>query len=154
GPHALFFMLLADGRLIYGIRFAIHIQRYSLDLTLLCLAVLMLGFTSSTSILLRAHAKPMINLSHPDLPEYPYSYMSLTNYGFTHLLYGNTFDAQAISNEVTGKTYRKGEDRYEVAGNTYDTQYDKNLLFPRTYSQKPNHIAFYQDWMNLKEDDT
>lgn len=154
GSGALFFMLLAVGLLIYGIRFAIRKHRYTLNLGLLCTAFLMLGFSSYTIILLRAQAKPTINLSNPDNAYSLYSYLSRTNYGSTPLLYGNTFDAQAISNEVTGKTYRKGEDRYEVAGNTYDTQYDKNLLFPRTYSQKPNHIAFYQNWMNLKEDDT
>src|SRR5690606_11537300 len=65
-----------------------------------------------------------------------------------------TFDAESIDNEVTGVTYRRGKEKYEVSGNTYKTTYDKNLLFPRTYSQKPHHVDFYKHWMNLQEEET
>lgn len=151
GSGVLFFILLVAGLLIYGIRFAVRKQRYSLNMGLLCTAFVMLGFSSYTIIMLRAQAKPTINLSNPDNAYSLYNYLSRSNYGSTPLLYGNTFDAQSISNEVTGKTYRKGQERYEEAGNTYKTHYDKNLLFPRTYSQKAHHVAFYQQWLNLQE---
>lgn len=154
GSGALFYIVLFGFLLFCGIRYSIRKHNYKLNLGLICTAFLLLGFSSYTIILLRANAKPTINLSNPDNIYSLYNYLGRTNYQSTPLLYGNTFNAESIDNEVTGNLYRKGERDYEIAGNKYKTSYDKNLLFPRTYSQKPQHVDFYKEWMGLSDGET
>jgi len=154
GSGALIFIFLIACLLFYGIWYSIRKQNYNLNLSFICVAFLLFGFSSYTMIILRANAKPTINLSNPDNIYSLYNYLGRTNYGTTPFLYGNTFDAQSVDNTVTGVTYRKGKEKYEVSGNTYKTSYDKNLLFPRTYSQKPQHVAFYKQWIGLQDGET
>jgi hypothetical protein len=154
GSGALFFILLTAGLLSYGIHYSIKQKKRYLNLSLLCTAFLLFGFSSYFMILIRANAKPAINLSNPDNAFSLYNYLGRTNYGSTPLLYGNTFDAKAVENVETGKTYSKGAKSYEETGSTYKTSYDKNLWFPRTYSQKPGHDQFYREWLNMQEGET
>lgn len=154
GSGAIAFILLVAGGITWGIFYSIRLQRYNLNLGLLCLVFLLFGFSSYFMILIRANAKPDINLSNPDNPYALYSYLGRTNYGSTPLSYGNTFDAKSLENKETGNTYRKGKSEYEVSGKTYETTYDKNLFFPRVYSQKDNHPAFYRQWLNMGANET
>ncbi|HEX8607987.1 MAG TPA: DUF2723 domain-containing protein, partial [Pedobacter sp.] len=77
-----------------------------------------------------------------------------TNYGDTPLLYGQTFDADVVNYKETGNEYRTGDHTYEISGKTTKPEFDKNLLFPRTYSQKPNHSEFYRDWLHMEPGET
>jgi hypothetical protein len=154
GSGALFFVLLCAVLLGFGIRYSIRLKKHYLNLSLLCTVFLLFGFSSYLMIIIRANAKPAINLSNPDNAFSLYEYLGRTNYGSTPLLYGNTFDAKTLENKETGETFRKGKTRYEVSGNTYKTTYDKNLWFPRTYSQKEGHAQYYRDWLNMAADES
>ncbi|CAM3980079.1 Protein of unknown function [Pedobacter westerhofensis] len=154
GSGAIFFLLIFAAATLWAIRYSIQKKKYNLNLGLLCLVVLLFGFSSYFMILIRADAKPNINLSNPDNPFSLYSYLGRINYGSTPLLYGNTFDAKTVDQKETGYTYRKGNSKYEISGSTYKTTYDKNMFFPRTYSQKDNHPAFYRQWLNMSEGET
>lgn len=154
GSGAFFFLFLVAGLLSWGISYSVRKKKYNLNLSLLCLVFVLFGFSSYFMILIRANAKTDINLSNPDNAFSLYEYLGRTNYGSTPLTYGNTFDAKSVENTETGNTYRKGKSRYEISGKTYKTTYDKNLLFPRTYSQKDNHPAFYKQWLNLADGET
>jgi len=154
GSGAGFFLLTVIGFISWGIYYSIRHHKYKLNLSLLCLTFLLFGFSSYFMILIRADAKPNINLSNPDNAFSLYNYLGRANYGSTPLTYGNTFNAKVTENKVDGNTYRKGKDRYEVSGHTYKTSYDKNLIFPRTYSQKEHHISFYKQWLNLGDTET
>lgn len=154
GSGALFFILFVVVLLCIGIWYSAHSGKYQLNLGLICTAFILLGFSSYMMIAIRANANPPINLSDPDNAYSLYNYLGRTNYGSTPLLYGNTFDAQRLDNEVTGKTYRRGTERYEISGNTYKPTFDKNLIFPRTQSQEPHHINFYKSWMGLSDEET
>ncbi|MBB2149007.1 glycosyltransferase family 117 protein [Pedobacter gandavensis] len=152
GTGAMAFILLLIITISYGIYYSIQQRKYNLNLSLLCLAFILFGFSSYFLILIRADAKPSINLSNPDNPFSLYSYLGRTNYGETPLLYGKTFDAKQTDFKETGTEYRKGSSKYEESGKSFKVNYDKNMLFPRMYSNKPNHISFYQQWMGLEND--
>lgn len=154
GYGAIAFVLLLIAGISYGIFYSIQQAKYNLNLSLICFAFLLFGFSSYFVILIRANAKPSINLSNPDQPFSLYSYLGRTNYGETPLLYGRTFDAKQTDFKETGKQYRKGKTKYEESGNSFKVNYDKNMLFPRMYSTKPGHDAFYQQWMGLEKDQT
>jgi hypothetical protein len=151
GSGAIFFLLVFAGITSWAIFYSIRKGKYNLNLGLLCLVFLLFGFSSYFMILIRADAKTNINLSNPDNLFSLYSYLGRINYGSTPLVYGNTFDAKVVDQKENGYTYKKGKAKYEVSGNTYKTTYDKNLFFPRTYSQKDNHDAYYRQWLNMAE---
>ncbi len=154
GMGALFFLAFVAGALTIGIRSSIKRKNAKLNLALLSLVFVLFGFSSYFMIIIRANAKTNINLSNPDTPLALLGYLSRTQYEDKPLLYGQTFDAKAIDSKETGKTYRKGEQSYEISGKTFKTLYDKNTLFPRMYSDKPEHVRFYQRWMNLTDNET
>jgi len=154
GSGALFFIFLFAALMMWGISYSIKKKKYNLNLGLLCLTFVLFGFSSYFMIIIRANAKTDINLSNPDNAFSLYDYLGRTNYGSTPLAYGNTFDAKSIDNTVTGNTYRKAKSTYEVSGETFKTTYDKNLLFPRTYSQKAGHQAFYKEWLGMADGET
>lgn len=153
GAGALFFLLLVAASLIAGILYTIKTNKYQLNLGLICLTCLLIGYSSYFLIIIRANAKTSLNLSNPDNAFGLYDYLGRTSYGETPLIYGQTFDAKVTDNTISGKTYRRGSAKYEVSGNNYKTTYDKNQLFPRMYSSRADHIQFYRQWLNMGEDE-
>lgn len=154
GSGAITFILLVIAAIAYGIFYTIKHQKYYYNLGLLCLAFVLFGFSAYFAIIIRADAKPNINLSNPDQPFSLYGYLGRTNYGSTPLLYGQTFNAERTDIKETGNEYRKAASKYELSGKTYEPVYDKNMLFPRMYSDKPHHQQFYQQWMGLQPGET
>ncbi len=154
GYGAMAFMLFLAVAIAYTIYYSIKHKRYLLNLGMICLTFILFGFSSYFLIIIRANAKPSLNLTNPDHAFALHGYLSRENYGDTPLLYGPTFDAGQTGAKETYTKYRKGKDRYEVAGKGLHVEYDKNLLFPRTYSDKPNHINFYKQWLNLADGET
>ncbi|ATP55502.1 multidrug transporter [Pedobacter ginsengisoli] len=154
GYGAMAFILLLAGSISFAIYYSIKHKKYNLNLGMICLTFVLFGFSSYFLIIIRADAKPSLNLSNPDNAFALYGYLGRTNYEKTPLLYGQTFDARQISGNETFTKYRKGKEKYEVSGKGVDIEYDKNLLFPRTYSDKPGHINFYKQWLNLADGQT
>lgn len=154
GYGAMTFLVLLAGSITYAIYYSIKHKKYNLNLAMICLTFVLFGFSSYFLILIRADAKPSLNLSNPDNAFALYGYLGRTNYEKTPLLYGQTFDAKQIDGKDTFTKYRKGKDKYEVSGKGVDIEYDKNLFFPRTYSDKLDHINFYKQWLNLADGET
>ncbi|WP_316742154.1 DUF2723 domain-containing protein [Pedobacter antarcticus] len=153
GSGALTSLIIITLILFSGIRYSIKKHYPKLNLALLSTVFLMFGFSSYMLIIIRADAKTNINLSNPDNPFSLFDYLSRSSYGSTPLLYGQTFDAKNIANLPKENTYRKGKTSYEVSGSRYQQKFDKNLIFPRTYSQKPGHAQYYRDWLDLGENE-
>ncbi len=154
GSGALAFVALTILAIAYGVNYSIKRNKYQLNLGLVCLTFVLFGYSSYFMIIIRANAKPSINLSNPDTPLSLFAYLSRTQYGDKPLLYGQFFNSNPIDVKENGLTYRKGVNKYEVNGKNYQRVYDKNTLFPRTYSDKPEHVKFYNNWMNLADGET
>lgn len=154
GSGALFFLALFAFALGFVIYYSIKKGLYKLNLSLLSLAFVVFGFCSYFMIIIRANAKTDINLSNPDTPVSLFSYLSRQQYEDKPLLYGQFFNSNPIETKETGVTYRKGDKTYEESGKSYKRTYDKNTLLPRTYSDKPAHVSFYQSWMGLADGQT
>ena len=154
GTGALTFVAIVVAALSYAIYYSIKKKKYQLNLNLLCFAFVLFGFSSYFMIIIRANAKPSINLSSPDTPMSLHAYLSREQYEDKPLAYGQFFNSKPVDMKETGITYRRGETTYEVSGKTFKNIYDKNTIFPRTYSNKPAHIEFYKNWMGLGEGET
>ncbi|MDF3078338.1 MAG: multidrug transporter [Sphingobacteriaceae bacterium] len=147
---AVFAILLIAG-LVYGIRYSIRKGKAVLNLALLCVVFIFIGYSSFTMIVIRAKAGPTLNNSAPDNAFAFLSYLNREQYGDRPLMYGQYFDSKAIDYEQGANIYRKGKDKYEVAGRKFETVYDRNTLLPRMYSDDPQHVGFYRDWMGMTE---
>ncbi len=145
------FALLVIGGITYGIIYSIKKAKPVLNLAFICLTFILLGYSSFAMIVIRAKADPVLNNSDPDNVFALLSYLNREQYGDRPLLYGQYFDSQAIDYKEGGNIYRKGKDKYEVAGKKFEQIYDRNTLLPRMYSDDPQHVSFYRDWMNLGE---
>lgn len=153
GSGALTSLITIALLLFSGVKYSIKKHYPRLNLALLSTVFLMFGFSSYMLIIIRADAKTNINLSNPDNPFSLFDYLSRNSYGSTPLLYGQTFDAKNTANIPKEDTYRKGKTSYEVSGSRYQQKFDRNLIFPRTYSQKPGHVQYYRDWLDLGENE-
>ncbi len=149
GSGVMVFAVLLLGALVYGIMYSIKHNKAILNLSLICFAFILLGYSSFAMIVIRAKANPTLNNSDPDNAFGLLSYLNREQYGDRPLLYGQYFDSKLIDYKEGGTIYRKGAEKYESAGKKYQEVYDRNTLLPRMYSNDQQHVGFYREWMRM-----
>lgn len=149
GSGALAFAVAVIAGLTYAIVLSHKKQKPFLNLSLVCLAFILLGYSSYAMIIIRANAKTNINVSNPDNSFSLLGYLSREQYGDSPLLYGEYFDSEYTASTEAGNIYRKGKDMYEIAGTKTKQEFNRNTIFPRIYSQDPNHMAAYRNWLGI-----
>jgi hypothetical protein len=154
GTGVVVFALLVIGGLTYGILYSIKKAKPILNLALICVVFILIGYSSYAMIVIRAKADPTLNNNDPDNVFSLLSYLNREQYGDRPLLYGQYFDSERIDYKENGNIYRKGETKYEVAGKKFDYVYDRNTFLPRMYSDDPQHIGFYREWMQMGESES
>lgn len=172
GTGVLFFMILLVTGLVLAIKYSIKHQKKILNLALLSTVLIIFGYGSFAMILIRAQAKPNLNNSNPDNAFSFLSYLNREQYGDKPLLIGKNYNSipkytEDGNNPIrieTGKSYRKGVDKYEVSGIKTKEEYGENagfpdsirrlqheVLFPRMHSDKEGHINYYKDMMGFSD---
>jgi hypothetical protein len=151
GTGVMFFALLVIGGLVYGIRYSIKHQKKILNLALLSTVLIIFGYASFAMIVIRAKADPNLNNNDPDNAFALLGYLNREQYGDRPLLFGPNYNSQRVDIKQGGNTYRKGEEKYEVAGRKTDYEYDKTTLLPRMYSDEGRHVDFYKEWMRFDD---
>ncbi len=122
-----------------------------LNLALISVVFIILGYGSFAMIVIRAKADPTLNNSDPDNAFALLSYVNREQYGDRPLLYGQYFDSKPIDSKEGDVIYRKGKDKYEIAGKKFERLYDRNTLLPRMYSDDASHAGYYRDWMGMNK---
>lgn len=145
--------LIVAGLLLAGLEYILNIRekRRVLNLALISVVFIIFGYGSFALIVIRAKADPTLNNSDASNAFSLLSYVNREQYGDRPLLYGQYFDSKPIDSKQGDIIYRKGKEKYESAGQKYERVYDRNTLLPRMYSDDPQHVGFYRDWMGLKE---
>lgn len=156
GSGAIAFLLLLAGVLAIGIWYSIRHKKPVLNLALVCIAFIYLGYGSFIYIPIRAAANTDLNNSHPDNAFTLYGYLNRIQYGDTPLLSGPYYDAKIVDEKEGGNIYRKGESRYENAGKKVDYVYDHNTFLPRMWSTESDpyyaqNVQFYKQWLQIAD---
>ena len=130
---------------------------------LLCMLMLMIGYSSYALIVIRSSANPPMDQNSPEDIFTLGSYLSRDQYGDRPLLYGQAYTSQ-VALEVDGNmckpvmqegapVYQRKEkasadekDSYFVVSHKNKYIYAQNMLFPRMYSSA--HAQAYEDWMD------
>jgi hypothetical protein len=154
GSGVIVFLLMLVSVLVSAIVYSILKNKPALNLALICIAFIYLGYSSFTMIPIRAHAGTNLNNSHPDNAFTMQRYLNREQYIAPPLVYGQYFDAQPIEQKDGDTIYRKGKTEYEVAGKKQSLVYDHNTILPRIYSSDDNDPAFYRQWLQLGEHQT
>ena len=129
---------------------------------LLCMLMLMIGYSSYAVIVIRSDANPPMDQNSPEDIFTLGSYLSRDQYGDRPLLYGQAYTSQ-VALDVEGnmckprveegapiysrveKKSADEKDRYFVVSHKNKYIYAQNMLFPRMHDQA--HTASYEQWM-------
>ena len=129
---------------------------------LLCMLMLMIGYSSYALIVIRSSANPPMDQNSPEDIFTLGSYLSRDQYGDRPLFYGQAYTSQ-VALEVEGNmckpvmkegapVYQRKEkasadekDSYFVVSHKNKYKYAQNMLFPRMYDA--GHAQAYEDWM-------
>ena len=130
--------------------------------SLLCMLMLMIGYSSYALIVIRSSANPPMDQNSPEDIFTLGEYLGREQYGQRPLLYGQAYTSQVAlekDGEYCRPVTKKGapvwqrkekaspdeKDEYFVVRNKDEYQYAQNMIFPRMYSSA--HRAAYESWM-------
>ena len=129
---------------------------------LLCMLMLMIGYSSYALIVIRSSANPPMDQNSPEDIFTLGSYLSRDQYGDRPLFYGQAYTSQ-VTLTVDGNmckpemkegapVYQRKEkatadekDSYFIVSHKNKYQYAQNMFFPRMYDAA--HAQAYEDWM-------
>ena len=142
GSGIIFFIIIFLLLLVYLIKFSQEKEKVTLNVSLLSLTFILIGYSSYSLVLIRSNYNPPIDENNPENILNFISYLKREQYGYRPLFKGQYFDADVIKQEETGVSYKKGIDKYDDKRTT---------IFPRMYSSSPNHIERYREITNLNK---
>lgn len=147
-----FYIIFIIALLAAGLYYT-HKQRKVLANTIiLCLTVIMIGYSSFALIMIRSAANPPMDENNPEDVFKLVYYLNREQYGDRPLMYGQYYNAPVIDVKETSPNYVRKDGRYEVSFRSLEYVYDKQFLtlFPRMWSNKPEHIEVYKEWGKVK----
>lgn len=149
------FLLLFTGSIAYGIYYSQQKNKELLNMALLALSFILIGYSSYALVLIRSNYNPPIDENNPENIISFVSYLKREQYGSRPLLYGQYFDAEVVDQKTGAPVYMQGEDKYEIKERKLEYVYDQKrmTILPRAYSNSENHVAQYRKWMNLKNNE-
>lgn len=127
-------------------------QHVVLNTILVSFAVIILGYSSFSMIVIRSLADPPMDENNPETVFSLLSYLNREQYGDRPLFYGHYYNAPIVDVKEGKPTYTQIGDRYEITNHKNEYVYDDRFmtLFPRMYSSDGSHVNIYEDWANIK----
>ncbi len=145
-----------------------HISARWLNTAVLMVAMVVIGYSSYATLVIRSSADTPMDQNSPDNVFSLKYYLNREQYGDTPLFYGQTYNApvklqvqgnMCIPIEKQGHAQYapapkvEGEkDHYAMTG--YKTSYEYmdefKMLFPRMYSPQASHVQAYKEWADIK----
>ena len=134
---------------------------------LLCMLMLMIGYSSYAVIVIRSAANPPMDQNSPEDVFTLGSYLSRDQYGDSPLVYGQAYTSQ-VAFDVDGnmcipkrkegapiwqrkeKASQDEKDSYFVVSHKDKLVYAQNMLFPRMHSSA--HAQAYESWLGGVQD--
>jgi len=148
----IFFVVLIFGLLAWGIHHT-HIKgKPLLNTILLSLTVIIIGYSSYATIMIRSEANPPMDENNPETAFSLYHYLKREQYGAQPLLYGQYYNAPVVDSKEP-YTYSKKDGRY-VKSYSLNPHYEFDerftTFFPRMWSRQQNHVREYKKWADIE----
>ena len=139
-----------------------QISARTLNTALLCIMMIVVGYSSYALIVIRSTANTPMDQNSPEDIFTLGDYLGREQYGTRPLFYGQTYASKPALKEVDGgcmydviegaPVYQRKEkasadekDSYEVVRNKMEYKYAQNMVFPRMYSE--DHAEAYENWL-------
>ena len=145
----------------------------SLNTSLLCMLLIIIGYSSYALIVIRSSANTPMDQNSPEDIFTLGKYLGREQYGKRPLFYGQAYSSEylykpdgrgtwrAVTKEGAPEYGRKEKatpdekDSYELLGHDYEIVYAQNMLFPRMYDPKfaawgPAKSNLYEQWIGKK----
>jgi len=135
------------------IRYTHKKRKPILNMVVVSIVVILIGYSSFGVILIRASANPPMNQNHPDNAYGLLYYLNREQYGDRPLVHGPYYNAPRQGFSGVKSIYNKVDGKYVITSTTHEKPvYDPRFttLFPRMYSDNPDHIQVYKDWGKVK----
>ena len=146
-----------------------QISARTLNTSLLCIMMIMVGYSSYALIVIRSSANTPMDQNSPEDIFTLGEYLGREQYGSRPLFYGQTYASKPALKEVDGgcmydvvegaPVYQRKEkesadekDSYEVVRHKQEYKYAQNMLFPRMYSETHANYPVAGGTTNLYED--
>ncbi len=149
---AIFFFILLAAVLTIGVILSHKRRAYIAHMVFICFAMLLLGYSSYTLIVVRSLANPTLDQNGVDNMFALRSYLNRDQYGDRPLITGAYYNAPVEDYSDGAAVYAPRGDHYEVVARRTEAVYDKRFetVFPRMWSRDPIHIRGYKSWVNIK----
>jgi hypothetical protein len=139
----------------------------SMNTSLLCLMMILVGYSSYALIVIRSTANTPMDQNSPEDIFTLGDYLGREQYGTRPLFYGQAYSSKVLLKEEGGycvpvtvdgaPVYQRKEkesadekDSYEVVRHKIDYVYAQNMLFPRMYSDQHANVNghnLYEEWL-------
>ena len=129
---------------------------------LLCMLMLMIGYSTYAVIVIRSSANPPMDQNSPEDIFTLGNYLSRDQYGYRPLFYGQAYNSEYASDDTghvkftkEAPIYQRREkanpsdpDEYFIVEYKQQPQYVQNMFFPRMYSSQ--HAPLYESIIDVK----
>ncbi len=149
----LFMIALIVGASVWALRYTKRRNLVVWHTAATAVIVILIGYSSFATIIIRASANPPMNQNNPDNAFALLRYLNREQYGDRPLFYGPYYNAPALANVDEKEQYNKVDGKYKVTGTlSGKTEFEPKMetFFPRMYSRKSSHVQAYKDWGKVK----
>jgi len=145
------------GAIVWGLIYTKKHNRSVLNTIILCIALILIGYSSFFMLVIRANANTPINENDPDDAIGLLSYLNREQYGDWPILYGQCYNAPVVDYKDGSPIYIKdaAKGKYIITDDRKQSisVFDPRFctVFPRMWSnQKQSHITAYKEWGKIQ----
>ena len=145
------YLILLTAVLSSGLIYSQRRQLQKVNLAILCLTFLLIGYTSYVATIVRASAGVPVNQGNPETTFSLLNYLNREQYGTRPILYGANFGS-VVSGYTERNTWIASTGKYLKSQLNPEIEYNKNTIgfFPRMHSNDPEHLEAYKSLIDLK----
>ncbi|MFC2086804.1 DUF2723 domain-containing protein [Bacteroidota bacterium] len=148
----LFYIVILIVVIAWGLNYTHKKRKLILNTLLLSFAVMLIGYSSYTIIIVRSNADPPMDQNNPDNLFSLLYYLNREQYGDRPLFKGQYYNAPVVGRKDGSPVYAKEGGKYVVIDKKTSYEYDKRFttFFPRMFSSESEHIKIYEKWGKVK----
>ena len=119
---------------------------------LMCLAVILLGYSSYVLVIIRSNTNTPLNENNPSNVFNLLSYLNREQYGDRPLFFGQYYNAPVRDSKDGAAIWAQKDGKYVEISHKAEYIYDPafTTFFPRMHSRESSHVEAYKDWGMIK----
>ncbi len=149
---SVFANLLFLALIIFGLYRITMTYRTATNTIMTALLVILIGYSSFATMVIRSTAEPPMNENDPSNPFALLYYLNREQYGQRPLFYGPYYNAP-VSDYVEGKpTYNPVDGKYIITNRETVRKYDKRFMtiLPRMWNEQDEYAKVYEEYVGKR----